>query len=268
MPIFKTSIQLQQGSFEDVTLFEEILGYIPLTMIWVRPGSFVMGNLPNSILSNPYADEKPFRVTLTNGFWLGKYPITQYQWQTVMKNLPEQPVYHPNCPIVNISWYAAMAFCEILNDSYYDYCPPGYAFSLPTEAQWEYACRAGTQTAFYNGDNIAHLTEIAWYSGNSDGQMQPVGQKQPNPWGFYDMLGNVSDWCYDMCVPYPQENKIDWIADKGYYNSFVRVVRGGEYNSIVEMGSGLTCGARIELPARAKTTIDGFRLAIRMVHNP
>ena len=267
MPKFKTTIKFEKGSSEHLTLLEETLDYAPLNMIWVNPGSFLMGNLPNSPLSNPYADEKPFQVTLQNGFWLGKYPVTQYQWQVVMQTLPKQPVNNPNCPVVDVSWYGAMAFCELLNEHYFHDLPQGYAFSLPTEAQWEYACRAGTRTAFYNGDDMARLTDIAWYSGNSHGQIQPVGQKQPNQWGFYDMLGNISQWCYDLWGSYPQESKIDWVADNGYYDTPYRVIRGGEYNSTLEMGSGLTCGARIELPVRGKTQIDGFRLTIRMVYN-
>jgi formylglycine-generating enzyme required for sulfatase activity len=184
-----------------------------------------------------------------------------------MKFLPAQPVADPNCPVVNIDWYEALAFCEVLNGRLLNSFPGGYVFSLPTEAQWEYACRAGTQTTFYNGDDLNQVKDIAWYSDNGNQQLQPLGKKLANAWGFHDMLGNVSEWCYDDWGTYPAGKATDWIADKGYYQSYFRVVRGGEYTSLISDGS-LRCCGRIELPARRGVPIVGFRLALRSIYDP
>lgn len=260
-------IPFEIGRSETISLPGLSKDCIPLEMLWVAPGEFRMGGSPSELLYNSYADEKQFKSIISNGYWLGKYPVTQYQWQTVMKSLPKQPIFCPDCPIVNIDWHHALAFCEVLNSQLLNRLPPGYIFSLPTETQWEYACRAGTQTTFYNGNDLNMVKHIAWFSENSDLQIQPSGKKLANAWGFHDLLGNVSEWCFDEWGPYPNGESEDWVADKGYYESYFRVVRGGEYTSIISDGS-LKCSGRIEMPTRAKSPIVGLRLSLRLIYDP
>lgn len=261
------TIQFEIGRSQIVPLQGIIAGHVPIEMLWVAPGEFMMGGSHNELLYNPYSDERQFRAILSAGYWLGKYPVTQLHWQALMKVIPDQSIFCPDCPVVNIDWYHALAFCEVLNNQLLDGLPNGYVFSLPTESQWEYACRAGTQTTFYNGDDLDQVKNIAWFSENSDKQIQPSGNKFANGWGFHDMLGNVSEWCYDEWGPYPTETTKDWVADKGYYKSYFRVVRGGEYTSSIDDGS-LRCSGRIEMPARKGTSIVGFRLALRLAYDP
>src|ERR1039458_3679189 len=140
---------------------------------------------------NRKADEERHQVTLTRGFQMGKYPVTRVQWEAVMRGKPSEfRGLQGSVPVEQVSWNDCQEFITKLNT-----LVPGGGFRLPTEAEWEYACRAGTEGARY-GD----LGEIAWYQNNSGGSPHPVGQKKPNDWGLYDMLGNVLEWCADLEV--------------------------------------------------------------------
>ena len=182
------------------------------------------------MMGSPDADaeaddnEKPaHRVTISQPFYLGKYPVTLAQWATVMGN--NQSIFskvflrfkgNTNRPIEHVSWVDVQEFIRKLNEreGVTHYC-------LPTEAQWEYACRAGTETPRYYDD----VNAIAWYIANRNDHRHPVGQKMPNAWGLYDMLGNVSEWCHDGWRTYTTDSVVDPIGstDVGAY----RVVRSG-----------------------------------------
>lgn len=123
--------------------------------------------------------------------FLGKYPITQYQYSQVMNQNPSHFKGGLQLPVERVSWYDAMDFCNKLSEK------TGKNYTLPTEVQWEYCCRAGTKTEFPWGDNETKLGEYAWYYNNSKEGVHPVGLKRPNEWGFHDMLGNVWEWCLD-----------------------------------------------------------------------
>ena len=171
----------------------------PLKMIDVMPGRFQMGS-PEDELGR-YDDEKQHWVTIDKPFWLGETPVTQAQWKAVMGNNPSF-FEGDNLPVEQVDWNEAMVFCKKLNKRYRGQLPSGYNFSLPTEEQWEYACRAGTTTALNNGKNLTteegrcpNLDEVAWYDKNSRDKTHPVKRKKPNAWGFYDMHGNVFEWC-------------------------------------------------------------------------
>ncbi|NLF16066.1 MAG: SUMF1/EgtB/PvdO family nonheme iron enzyme [Lentisphaerae bacterium] len=215
-----------------------------IAMVYVPAGSFTMGS-PTAEAGRD-SDERQHGVTLTRGFYLGKFEVTQAQWQSVMGRNPSQFTgAGADAPAEMVSWDDCQAFCRTL----------GEGFRLPTEAEWEYACRAGTTTAIYTGpltivdtNNGMELDAIAWYGGNSrvtyeggfdssawPGKQHrhdragthPVGKKQPNAWGLYDMLGNVWEWCQDGYGDYPSEAVTD---PAGSGTGSDRVFRGGSWN--------------------------------------
>ena len=212
---------------------------IGLEMLRVENGSFRMGSpFSEKGRSN---DEDQHRVTLSKVFWLGKYPVTQMQWEQLMRNNPSKFI-GANLPVENVNWEDAMEFCEVLNRKHGNGLPTGYAYCLPTEAEWEYACRAGTTTAFAIdqqkslrrnifsifgfGDSLSH--QQATFS--SRGGTTQVGKYAPNPWDFYDMHGNVWEWCYDWYGRY--EYKPGSVADPvGSRVGTSRVCRGGSWGS-------------------------------------
>ena len=174
---------------------------------WCPPGTFMMGS-PESEEGRD-SDEKLHQVTLTKGFWIMETEVTQKQWIAVMGDNPKKFADN-NTPVGDVSWNDCQKFCQKTG------------FQLPTEAQWEYACRAGTTEAFA-GD----LDDMAWYEENSDYNRFPVGKKKPNAWGLYDMHGNVMEWCQDIYnYSYPSENVTDPAARSG---GSLRVIRGGSY---------------------------------------
>ena len=200
---------------------------------WVVPGRFRMGSPANE--PGRYDSEGPVHeVTISKGFWLFDTPCTQALWQSVMGTNPSR-FQSPDRPVEQVSWDVAQDFITRLNNMV-----PGLSLSLPTEAHWEYACRAGTNTALYTGPidikdelNAPALDPIAWYSGNSKGETHPVGMKAPNDWGLYDMLGNVLEWCADGQRNYSSIPVVDPIGEtEGGAN---RSLRGGSWFSFAHL---------------------------------
>ena len=164
-----------------------------MTMAWIPPGSFVMGSDENE--AGRDASEGPTRlVTFTAGFWMGINELSQAQYERVMGENPSQSR-HSLLPVERVSWKDAVDFCKKLTarERAAGRLPVGFVYRLPTEAEWEYACRAGTEGPFQHEDVLA----FAWFSGNSLGKPARIGKKRPNAWGLFDMLGNVSEWCFD-----------------------------------------------------------------------
>lgn len=220
-----------------------------LPMIWVAPGTFW--------LSATHGAGDDTEVTLTRGYWLGQTEVTQSQWQVIMENHP-LPFFMRGSdrPVETVAWEMVGIFCTKLNERERaaGRLPAGYSYALPTEAQWEYACRAGTTGKF-----AGEIDALAWHEGNSGVQTHPVAQKRPNAWGFYDMHGNVQEWCADWFGAYPGGRANDPTGPAmGQY----RVFRGGGWLS----PSGLCRSAHRGFiqPAAISRGL-GFRLALAPV---
>jgi formylglycine-generating enzyme required for sulfatase activity len=186
-------------------------GGVTMELVWIQPGTFTMGS-PDSEPGRDGNEGPQHQVTISQGFWLGKYEITQGQWLAVMGTKPwgGQPDVQdsPDNPAMNISWNDVQGFIQKLNQA----AGTG-VYRLPTEAEWEYACRAGTETRWSFGDDESRLKEYAWYYDNTCGAREcyphAAGTRLPNPWGLYDMHGNVWEWCQDWYDSYSSGAQTD-----------------------------------------------------------
>jgi formylglycine-generating enzyme required for sulfatase activity len=215
---------------------------------WIPPGRFLMGS-PESD-REAFEREKPqHEVRLTKGFWLFDTPCTQALWQAVLRENPSRfkGKEWEERPVEQVSWEECQVFMTKLNEML-----PGLMLRLPTEAEWEYACRAGTDTPRYANN----LGAIAWYDKNSKGQTHPVKQKQPNAWGLYDMLGNVDEWCHDGLRDYTADAVVDPLGptDPGAY----RVIRGGDWGWVAQV---VRSACRVADPPGDRYDDLGFRCA-------
>jgi len=252
---------------ELVQIIHERSEQMKFYMIEVPKGSFFMG-------SNDYNDEKPIhKVDIDYIFEIGKYPVTireyiefikdtethypiwlekdsEYNIQKGHNNYYKNMNLTANAPIIGISWYDAMAYCKWLSQK------ANRIYRLPTEAEWEYACRAETTTKWYFGDHETELDKYSWYSKNSEKTTHNVGQKRPNRWGICDMHGNVWEWCLDDWKNNYEDIPLDGSAyiDK---NSFKKVLRGGSWNDIENYTSS---SIRYGYFPKAKNNIFGFRI--------
>jgi formylglycine-generating enzyme required for sulfatase activity len=285
-----------------------------LPMVWIPPGKFMMGSPASE--AGRKADEGPrHQVTITKGYWIGRTEVTIGQWKSVMgeslrehvvRMLNDETIYdfgeqkqklreymhfdpkdvdkiiandNDELPMYFVSWHDAMAFCVRLteHEKAKKRLPENYEYSLPAEAQWEYACRAGTMTSTYTGDLViedskaATLDDICWYGGNSavgyegrrlgNSQAGPrnVGAKKPNAWGLYDMPGNIWEWCSDWYGTYPAENQNDPVGAVGGTG---KTNRGGSLGSGPNSERSAT---RASNPAAEKSAYRGFRIALSEV---
>lgn len=201
-----------------------------LEMVLIQPGSFMMGS---SMEEQGRLDtEWPLHeVTITKPFYLGKYEVTQAQWESVMGNNPSFFRGRPNNPVEKVRWRTCQKFIKKLNS-----LGQG-TFRLPTEAEWEYACRAGTTTRFSFGDSLENADKFMWWEVNNDPKgTKEAGLKLPNPWGLYDMHGNVQEWCEDRWqLPNERGPQIDPKGPSSGSSFFFlwtnRVFRGGSFGS-------------------------------------
>ena len=212
-----------------------------IEMVDIPGGRFMMG-------SNVGGDrEKPVHQVTLGGFQLGKYEITQGQWQAVMGNNPSDfSSCGDTCPVENVSWDDIHTFLKKLNQQ------SGGSYRLPTEAEWEYACRSGGKNETYCGGN--ELDRLAWYSKNSNGKTHPVGQKQANGLGLYDMSGNVWEWVQDWKGAYSNGQVID---PTGPASGYFHVFRGGSWDGSASFN-------RSAIRRKDSPRFDGYRLGFRL----
>ena len=189
---------------------------ICIEMVKVEGGTFMMG--ATSEMKNPNSNEKPVhQVTLTNDYYMGKYEVTQALWQAVMGSNPSE-YKGDNLPVETVSWNDCQKFISKLNSL------TGRMFRLPTEAEWEYAARGGKESRGYQYSGSSNISDVAWYDGNSGSKTHPVGTKQANELGIYDMSGNVWEWCSDWYSSYSSSSQTN---PTGSDSGSARVSRGG-----------------------------------------
>ena len=215
----------------------------------IAAGNFLMGRTQGD------RGEKPATgVTLTQPYWLGATEVTQGQWSAVMGNNPSH-FKGSNLPVESVTYSDALEFCRKVTERERaaGRLPAGYEYTLPSEAQWEYACRAGT-----TGDYAGNLDAMGWYSRNSGGKTHEVGGKQANAWGLYDMHGNVWEWCLDWYGNYPGGHETD---RRGAPSGTSRVNRGGSW---LDLASSCRSAYRRHSPSLSNLSL-GFRLALSPV---
>lgn len=218
----KTAPATQPATQSAKELTLDLGNKVSMKLALISAGKFMMGS-PNTEKDRYDSDIPQHEVTLTKAFYVGIYTITQEQYEQVMGTNPSKFKGARN-PVEMVSWNDAAEFCKKLSQK------SGKIVRLPTDAEWEYVCRAGSTTRFYYGDdtNYAKLEDYAWYGKNSDVKTHPVGQKKANDWGLYDMYGNVYQWCADWWDEYdPNANKTD---PTGPASSTCRVLRGCSWN--------------------------------------
>jgi formylglycine-generating enzyme required for sulfatase activity len=247
-------VGLESDGSEKLTLKTNVLDMetytnsIGMEFVLIPAGEFQMGS------NWGYDAEKPVHsVYISRPFYIGRYEVTQSQWQAVMGTNPSQ-FKGGDHPVENVSWIDVQQFVNKLNAR-----ERTGGYRLPTEAEWEYACRAKTMTPFNTGRSVElDLARAGWYGSNSGGQTHPVGQKEPNAWGVYDMHGNVWEWCHDWYGSYPAGHVTD---PQGPNNGSSRVLRGGWYGPAGYCRSAGRGGFDPSL----RRAFFGFRLALPQV---
>jgi uncharacterized protein (TIGR02996 family) len=232
---------------------------VDMTLAWIPPGTFLMGSPPEE--PERYEDETQHRVTLPQGFYLGIHAVTQAQWQAVMGNNPSH-FKGKKRPVEHVSWDDSQAFCTKLSQK------DGKRYGLPSEVEWEYACRAGTTTPFHFGETIS--TDQANYDGNypyNKGvkgvyrkRTTLVGSFSPNAWGLFDMHGNVWEWCQDVYRPYEQMDTKN-ILEMENIDESARVFRGGSW---YDDARRCRAALRYRFAPGSRIYDYGFRVAFRL----
>jgi len=224
---------------------------VNMEFVYIEPGKFVMGS-PESETGR-YDDERQHEVQIRHGFWMGRYEVTFAQYDAFCKATHHLRALdggwgRGNQPVINVSWHDAAAFARWLSEQ------TGHHYRLPTEAEWEYAARAGTTTAFSFGDDPGIADEYAWSSLNAGRRAHPVGQKKPNPWGLYDMHGNVWEWTASKYVEDYDGSELEVVGFKSFDR---RAVRGGSWYFLPK---GMRSADRRIYSPKLRLSFVGFRL--------
>ena len=223
--------------------------YSGMEFVLIPPGEFDMGS--SSEEKDRSDSESPVhKVIIKNPFYMGKYSVTQKQWKKIMGNNPSH-FKGEDRPVERVSWKEVQEFVKKLNAA-----EGTDKYRLPSEAEWEYACRAGTQTRYFFGDDESKLNEYAWYAENSGSKTHPIGRKKPNPWGLYDMHGNVWEWVQDKWHENYNGSPSDGSAWEDGDVSF-RVSRGGSWYC---NASSCRSASRFRRDPESRFSNLGFRL--------
>jgi len=221
-----------------------------MELVLIPAGKFKMGCLSTEVGYLHY--EGPRRVvTISKPFYIGVYEVTQRQYEAVLGKNPSTTKGDEH-PVQWTNWFDARKFCKKLSER------SGKQFRLPTEAEWEYACRAGTETPWFFGKGSKDLGYYAWYKGNARNKIHPVGKKKPNPWGLYDIYGNVSEWIYDG---YLGRYKVEDTVDPTGRVSSLKVRRGGSYT---DEPTGCRSGRRRPEDYTIRLPQNGFRVVLEV----
>ena len=238
---------------------KEITNSIGMKLVLTPKGTFMMGS-PESEEAR-FEDETQHEVTISKDYYLGVHEVTQAQYEKVMGTKPsyfqgdEIKGSSTNNPVESVSWLDAVEFCKKLSDLPEEKAA-GRVYRLPTEAEWEYACRAGSKSAYSFGESSKSLGDYAWFDGNSNNQTHPVGEKKANAWGLYDMHGNVWEWCSDWYGEYPNGAVSDPVGPR---EGSDRVNRGGGwYNEAANCRSAIRHG----IDPSFRFHFIGFRVAL------
>lgn len=230
----------------------EVLG---IELKKVEPGRFSMGIQGLDKRVEPFEGVRA--VEITKPFYLGIHEVSQASWERVMEKNPSHFKGRKH-PVENVSWKESVAYCKALNSRLEDFpkVPEGMRFRLPSEAEWEYAARAGTKSIYFFGDKSVSIGDFAWISANSRNGHQPVKTKKPNPWGFYDVYGNVREWCLDGYEARPRRKLVDPVIGR---KNMDKVNRGGSWDSCEDC---CKTGSRSNFGKDYKSNDVGFRLAL------
>ncbi len=230
-------------------------GGLKLELVFIPAGDFLMGS-PDSDRQAENNEKPQHRVRITKPFYMGKYKVMQDQWDAVMGS-NSSAFRGPKYPVNAVSWDDCQTFIKKLNDKFRS---QGGTFRLPTEAQWEYACRAGSTTQWSFGDDVSRLRDYAWYQGNAEAAIHPLGMKKSNAWGLYDIHGDLWEWCADT---YDRRYYSVSPADDplGPSTAGYRVLRGGSWY----LGPEYARSARRSwLGPNVGSFLHGFRLAMSL----
>ncbi len=265
--IFSGCMQ-SQSSFGIITnsSSEPITNSIGMKLVLMPKGTFMMGSPAEEVGGQD--DEQQHQVTISKNYFLGMTEVTQGQYEKVMGTNPshfqkrvirltDSSMY----PVEQVSWEDAVEFCKKLSELPEEK-KAGRIYRLPTEAEWEFACRAGSKTAFSFGDQPSSLSNHAWFNANSDDKTHPVGEKKPNAWGLYDMHGNVAEWCSDWYGDYPKGVVSDPTGPK---EGLSPVFRGGCWYSEAALCRSASRGWFD--PAHGFVIDLGFRVAMTVPSN-
>ena len=216
-----------------------------MEFVLIPPGQFVMGSRNNA------AAQPMRRVSISQPIYMGRFPVTQTQWQQIMRDNPSWKAGCGDCPVEQISYLDVLHFLKKLN------AMDRGNYRLPTEAEWEYAARAGTTGAYSFGDEPSRLGEYAWYFRNAENGAKPVGRKRPNPWGIHDMHGNVWEWVRDWYQPYPSVQQV--VNPIGPTNGRYKVIRGGSWTNDFDL---LGSATRMKVRPQNRHLNLGFRVVL------
>ncbi len=234
-----------------------------MKLVYIEPGKFLMGSkMSREEVTERFGEEVTYfvsehpqhRVHITRGFYMGVTEVTQQQYEAVMGETTTCFDGKKN-PVEMVSWKDARRFCRKLRRK------TGKNVRLPTEAEWEYACRAGSTTLYHFGDDPTQLEQYAWYKANSGGKTHPVGEKKPNAWGLYDMHGNVWEWCRNRYGPkFYEKSRFKDPTGPNRWHSSTRVLRGGSWNFSAYLARAAT---RLDDEPNLGSIMYGFRVIMR-----